>query len=256
MKYPTRGLAKLGIVVPVSNTNLEPDMAMLAPAGVSLHFARAGGYDVDEIPDEHQMHQYAEAGADEAVDSLQLCAPDIILYGCTSATLARGPAFDEQFRCNIERRTGTVAVTAAGAVVRALTDLGASRFAFTSPYVATLNELAIGFIESCGFACVGREDAPRPLGNAQVAATSPEQVIAMAEAANTADADAIVISCTDFRATEAVPEIEQRLGKPVVTSNQAMMYAALQRLRMSAGTSPLGEHLLLQRTGATASAPA
>ena len=43
----SRGVARLGIVVPVSNTNLEPDMVMLRPDGVSLHFARAGGRDRD-----------------------------------------------------------------------------------------------------------------------------------------------------------------------------------------------------------------
>ena len=53
--YQTRGLARCGIVVPVSNTNLEPDMMLLAPAGVSMHFARAGGYDVDQIPDENHI---------------------------------------------------------------------------------------------------------------------------------------------------------------------------------------------------------
>ena len=65
----TRGVARLGIVVPVSNTNLEPDMHLLAPAGVSVHFARAGGYDVDEIPDATQMRNFSDSGIDDIVDS-------------------------------------------------------------------------------------------------------------------------------------------------------------------------------------------
>ena len=48
-KHRSRGRARLGVVVPFSNTNLEPDMAMLCPPGVSVHFARAGGYDLDAI---------------------------------------------------------------------------------------------------------------------------------------------------------------------------------------------------------------
>ncbi len=39
----SRGRARMSIVVPFSNTNVEPDMQMLRPDGVSLHFARVGG---------------------------------------------------------------------------------------------------------------------------------------------------------------------------------------------------------------------
>ena len=84
-EHRTRGRARIGVVVPFSNTHLEPDMAMLCPAGVSVHFARAGGYDLDAIPDEHQMRRYSDAPFEEAVDSLLGCRPDIVLYGCTSA---------------------------------------------------------------------------------------------------------------------------------------------------------------------------
>ena len=46
----SRGRRRFGILVPFTNTNLEPDMVLLRPDGVSLHFARMGGYDQDEIP--------------------------------------------------------------------------------------------------------------------------------------------------------------------------------------------------------------
>jgi len=57
----SRGRARIGVVVPFSNTNLEPDMMMLRPLGVSLHFARANGYDLDEVPDSNQMRKFALA---------------------------------------------------------------------------------------------------------------------------------------------------------------------------------------------------
>ena len=62
----TRGRARIGVVVPVSNSNLEPDMTMMCPPGVSAHFARAGGYDVDAVPDETQMQRYSAAAVDES----------------------------------------------------------------------------------------------------------------------------------------------------------------------------------------------
>jgi len=231
-------------VVPFSNTNLEPDMMMLCPPGVSIHVARTGGYDVDAIPDEHQMRRYSETPFEEAVDSLRACRPDVLLYGCTSATLAQGPGFDAELRRRIEVRVAAPAVTAASAVIEALEDLGVERIAFSSPYVSSLNDCAVSFIEAFGIRCVGRADTAVPLGNDEVAALTPEDVTVLAREADCPQAEAIVLSCTDMRAAEAVPAIEARLGKPVVTSNQAMMYVALKRLGVSPAECALRGQLL------------
>lgn len=241
--YPTRGLARLGIVVPVTNTNLEPDMAMLAPQGVSLHFTRAGGYDVDEIPDEKQMQAYSDSTPDALIEDLRLCRADVVLYGCTSATLAQGPDYDARFRHRIEALAGVPAVTAASALVEVLQGLGVRRFAFTSPYVATLNDLALAYLESFDMTCVARRDAPEPMSNDAVAAVTPDQIIAIAKALDSDAAEAVVISCTDYRATEAIPALEAALGKPVVTSNQATLLVGLKRLGIDLGDSPLQQHL-------------
>ena len=243
----TRGRARAGVVVPFSNTNLEPDMVMLCPPGVSVHFARAGGYDLDAVPDEHQMRHYSDAPFEEVVDSLLGCRPDVLLYGCTSATLARGPAFDAEFRRRIESHAAVPVVTAASAVVEALGDLAVERFAFSSPYVASLNDLAVSFIEAFGFHCVGRADTSAPLGNDEVAALTPEDVAGLARRADCPRAEAVVLSCTDMRAAEAVPAIEAWAGKPVVTSNQAMMHAALKRLGIAPDECALRGHLLAER---------
>ena len=244
--YGSRGRARLGIVVPVSNTNLEPDMMLLAPRGVSLHFARAGGYDVDRIPDEKQMRQYSDTPVDDVIASLGHCRADLIVYGCTSATLAQGPAYDRAFRANIERLAGVPAVTAASALVQVLQALEIESFAFTSPYVASLNDLAIDFIEASGMRCVYRVDAPEPLGNEAVGDTRPDEIIEIALRADHPAAQALVISCTDYRATEAIDELETRLDKPVITSNQASLLVALRRL----GILPDGSPLASQRAAA------
>ena len=247
MEHRTRGRARIAVVVPFSNTNLEPDMTMLCPPGVSVHFARAGGYDLDATPDEHQMRHYSDAPFEEVVDSLLGCRPDVLLYGCTSATLAQGPEFDAEFRRRIEAHGAVPVVTAASAVVEALEDIGVERFAFSSPYVSSLNDLAVAFIEACGFRCVGRADTSAPLGNEEVAALTPDDVTALAAQADCAQAEAIVLSCTDMRAAEAVPAIVAAHGKPVVTSNRAMMHAALKRIGISLRPCRPGRHVHAKR---------
>ena len=94
-------------------------------------------------------------------------------------------------------------------------------------------------------------DTAAALGNDEIAALSPDDVAALAEEADRPEAQAVVLSCTDMRAAEAVVAIERRLGKPVVTSNQAMMHAALKRLGIPHRESVIGEHRLA-RAGAVA----
>ena len=234
----SRGRGRIGIVVPVSNTNLEPDMVMLRPAGVSLHVARAGGYGLDRIPDARQMRQFAEASLDEVVDSLAAALVDVVLYGCTSATLAHGPAFDRAFQAKIEARAGKPAVTAAGAVAEALRDLGIERIAFCSPYTHELNAEAMKFLKLSGIDPVSDAYVGEDLGNYGQGALTPHEVFELACRADSSRAQAVVLSCTDMRSVEAIEAIEAALGKPVVSSNQALMHVAIKRLGLLCATVP------------------
>lgn len=228
-----RGRARFGVLVPYTNTNLEPDMALLAPEGVSMHFARLGGYDVDEIPDEDQM---AGLGASDISEPLRLLAgvrPHVVLYGCTSATLSHGVAFDRDLAATIRTRMGAETVTAAGALVHALHSRGITRIGFASPYVAALNDAAIGFLADEGIETVSRADYPVALGNYGQGELTPEEVAQHARQAAHPDAEALVLSCTDMRSVEATAALERATGKPVICSNRAMVEHAMEVINLT-----------------------
>ena len=233
MMVSNRGVGRIGVLVPFTNTNLEPDIALLAPRGVSIHAARLGGYDVDEIPDAEQM---AGLGASDIEEPLRLIAgvrPDVVLYGCTSATLSHGVAFDRDLSAKVAAMSGAKTVTAAGALVAALSMLGVKKIAFASPYVASLNDLAVGFLADSGFETVSRADYPVALGNYGQGELTPDAVFDLGMQANSDDAEALVLSCTDMRSVETIARLEAATGKPVITSNQAMMRVALDHLELS-----------------------
>ena len=205
-------------------------MAMMCPAGVSMHFTRLGGYDIDEVPDAQQMSGLAKSDIDEAIRLLAGARPDVVLYGCTSATLALGPSFDQELAAKIKQKSGATCITAAGALVNALSTIGVTKIAFASPYVAKLNDSAINFLSSQGFNTVSRFDYPTDLGNYGQGELLPDQIVEFALQADSPQAQAIVLSCTDLRGAEVIETIEAQAGKPVVTSNQAMLFASMQTL--------------------------
>jgi len=69
-----------------------------------------------------------------------------------------------------------------------------------------------------------------------IAAVDPGRIFRMARAVDRPEADAVFISCTDFRAAEAIHALEQDLKKPVLTSNQVTLWALL---RMAGVRSPI-----------------
>ena len=231
----SRGRGRIGVVVPFSNTNLEPDLMLLRPPGVSLHFARAGGYDLDEIPDSNQMREFALSSLEDVIASLRATRPDLILYGCTSATLSHGPQFDREFTQHIQNMAGVPAVTAAGALVEALHANNIKRIAFGSPYVEQLVREAVAFLSASEIEAVSTAHFESELSSYGQSELSPEQVFELGLRADSPKAEALVLSCTDMRAVEVIDRLEYKLDKPVITSNQALMRSAMVRLQKNRG---------------------
>ncbi len=227
---PARARARLGLLVPFTNTNLEPDFALMAPKDLSIHVARLGGYDEDEIPDEAQMQGLGDADIDEPLRLLMGVRPDVVIYGCTSATLTHGPAFDRDLAARIERDCGAKTVTAAGALVHALNRLGVRKIGFASPYVPAINDMAVNFLDTMGFTTVARAEVTETLSNEGQGALDPDAVLALGLRADGPEVEAIVLSCTDMRSVETIDRLEQKVGKPVLSSNQAMLFETVSYL--------------------------
>jgi maleate cis-trans isomerase len=238
---------RIGVIVPSSNTNAEPDLQMLAPTGVTLHCTRSGGYDIDAIPDSAEMRRFARQALDQQLQLLVDGRVELIAYACTSATLSDGPEFDAEFCAEITAKTGLPAVTTAGALVEAMRDLGARRVAFTSPYVVQLAGESVEFIRQCGIEVVNQLGFERELSSLEQNRLTPADAYRMGLAADHPDADLLVISCTDYRALEAVNALEQALAKPVVTSNSALMYVCLKHLGLDCSDIEVGGYLYTRR---------
>lgn len=231
---------RIGVLVPFTNTNLEADMMRLLGPDMSIHFTRIGGYAMDEIPDSTEMAHMGEADISQALQLIAGVRPDVVLYGCTSATLTHGPDFDAALIDTIQHTIGVKAITAAGTLLTALHALGATRIGFASPYVGEVTQQAIEFLRAAGIKTVNRAEMNGRLGNVGQGAVTPDEVFELALRADHKHAEAIVLSCTDLRAVEAIERIENALGKPVVTSNQAMMFAVLMEFGLPMSRTGFG----------------
>ena len=214
------------MLVASGNVVMEPDFWRNVPAGVTVHSSRLGrGTPEVSLATLEVMLR----NLDETASLLADARPDLVVFGCTSASFMGGKGADEAIAARIRDKTGIPAVTTSTAVLEALRHLGARSVAILTPYVREINERVRVFMEANNFA-VSRLEGLEIRATHDIAAVDPDEITRHARSADTPDADVLFISCTQFRGWEAVARLEQDLGKPVVTSNQASLWAALGRL--------------------------
>lgn len=92
-----------------------------------------------------------------------------------------------------------------------------------------LNRREAEFLDAAGYDVVAI-DGLGLTSNTDIGAQDPETAAEGARAIDDPDADAVFVSCTNYRTFEVIPELERDLEKPVVTSNQATLWDALGKL--------------------------
>ena len=134
-----------------------------------------------------------------------------------------------------------------GAVTDALLSLGASRIAVVHPYLKTIGARLAAYLADAGFDVVANRGLgleSRVIGPVDYATTA-----GLITAGDHPDADALFVSCTALPTYDLIAPLEQRLGKPIVTANQAGIWAALGAVGKTA-TGP-GQRLLNARKRAS-----
>jgi maleate isomerase len=174
-----------------------------------------------------------------AARDLGTARPDVVVFGCTSAGALRGNDYDAQLCERISELAGAPVVSTIGAVRAAIQASGAASIGVITPYVDELNEKIKASIEADG-AHVATITGLGITDNFEIAEVGHDEIVAFAEHAlgPLAAGDGIGLvfaSCTNFGAMAARPAIAERLGLPVVTSNQAVLAAAVARLKALAG---------------------
>lgn len=150
---------------------------------------------------------------------------DVMAYSCTSGTVVIG---FEAVQASIRAaRPGVPCTTPISASLAAFERLGVDRVAVLTPYVDDVNAAISGHLAQHGIG-VPRFTSFGMADDNYMAGLSPDVIHQAALEADTADAQALFISCTAIRAVDAVERIEADLGKPVVTANQAMFWQALR----------------------------
>jgi maleate isomerase len=217
---PPEQRLRLGLILLATDLTTESDFARLVPADVAAIHATRVTYVNPTTPENlRRMTPRLEAAAELLVPGAAL---DGICFSCTAASVVIG---DDVVAAAVQRaRPGVPVITPIAAARAALKALAVQRIVLLTPYVVETTLPMAAHLAGRGFdvvrsSCLGLED------DREMARLEPACLVEAALRADDPRAEALFISCTALSVLDVVAEIETRLGKPVVTSNQASIWA-------------------------------
>ena len=219
--------ARIGIIVPSVNTVVEPWFSRVCPPGVTVHAARM--FLDNNLTADALMRMDRDEGL-RGVKQIMSCKPSSVAYCCTASSIVQGLEYDGRLNHELNQAAGVPAFTATLGIIEALHAVGAKRIAVCSPYTRAIDDAEHVFFSAAGFEILG--SAHLGIADAfRLADPTPEDITQLALKAwhaGNAEADATLITCLNMNSQTVIESLEQRTGKPVITSTQATLWKALR----------------------------
>jgi maleate isomerase len=223
--------AKFGVLVPSTNTSVQPEFDAMRPAGVTNHTSRILIPDnpVRNDADFSQLMVDIRAALMNAVDAAMTCRPDYLVMGMSAETFWDGVDGSAALQRRIEERAGVKVAMGSDACRAALAAYGGiRRIAVITPYMPVGDAQVVRFFSECGFevAALKGLKCASPVQIAHVAEkTLRDAIIEL----NDPSIDAIVQVGTNLAMARLAAIAEFWLDKPVIAINTATYWWALRQ---------------------------
>jgi maleate isomerase len=216
--------ARVGLIIPSSNRMVEQEMVHGFPAGVFPHVTRLRMTGAHRGPISALLPRVEEASR-----ALADAKCDVVAFHCTANSMDEGQDGEERILGAVGRSGVAGATTTATAVRRALRALNARRIVLVTPYSQAATDHEAEFLVEAGHEVIVAKGFGLANSDAYCATPTPfwrESTLASARP----DADVYFVSCANISVFGVIEELEGKLGRPVITSNQVVIWDALCRL--------------------------
>lgn len=223
--------SKIGIVMPSTNTSVQPECEELRPRGVTNHVARIT---IPERPltTDQAFMEHVEAmrsGVSGAIAQVMTCQPNHVIMGVALEAFWGGVAQAEKLRQDLEAQAGVGVTMGSDASRAALDAFKAKRIAVLTPHQPKGDEVVHAYLTEAGYEVV-RLKGLKCASPTLIAHTTPQQVRDSYRELDGDDIDAILQVGTNLAGMAVAAEAERWLGKPVLSMNAITYWLALRRL--------------------------
>jgi len=222
---------KLGIVIPSTNSIVQPETDAMRPPGVTNHISRIHIGDLPLTNDTEFASMVEAIGPDlfGAVDRVMTCKPAHLIMAMSIPTFWGGVAGAEQLRTRMEARAGVAVSLGSLACAEALRKFpDVRRIGILTPYQPIGDAHVARFFEEGGWRVAAVHSLKRP-SEVQIGHATENDMRDGLRALAAQGVDAIVQAGTDLAMADLAGEAERWLGLPVIAINVATYWSALRR---------------------------
>jgi maleate cis-trans isomerase len=215
-----------GVLIPSTNTTVEIEYTRLLPPEWQAHYGRL-------MSSNHGASPFASPlDEDVAYQAKLLGTARVEIIGLiqTSACLFADD-YDETTCARITENSGGIpAITSAMAIGEALRAMGARHVALVSPYSEEVNEKARRYFETKHDLKIAALEGFAAKDSYMIGKLGPENARDAFRRIDRPEIEAFVVPGGNFPTMMSIPAWEREFKKPVVTTNQAALWAMLRRI--------------------------
>ncbi|MGW0902611.1 maleate cis-trans isomerase family protein [Streptomyces sp. NPDC002853] len=232
-------MTALGFLYPGHSAEDDyPRMEQMLGSDVRLQVVHT---DIGE--DAHRVDALLEMGSAQrlaaGVEELRLAGAEAVVWACTSASFVFGwEGAHDQVRA-LARSAGLPASSTSFAFAHAVREVGAGRVAVAATYPEDVAGLFASFLKASGVEVVSTQGSGI-ITAAEVGTWGWDEVRAMARAGDHPDAEALLLPDTALHTAAYIHDLEEDLGKPVLTANQVTVWEALRLATRRVNAPSLG----------------
>lgn len=217
---------RIGLLVPSSNTMIEPDFYKNVPSEWSVHTSRMYLESTTVEGESRMLDEFALPAA----QNLATANPHVIVFGCTSAGALRGNQYDAELTQRISNETGIPVVSVIKSVRQTLAKHKAKKIVVVTPYIDELNNRIRTSLEEDGVEVLRIKGMGISM-NYKIAEVPKEQIIKLSlDSLDGLNPDLLFLSCTNFPAMSALGDLRKLIKIPIITSNQVAVEAAVNKI--------------------------
>ena len=163
---------------------------------------------------------------------------DCIVYGCTSGTIAAGyKSIEKKVKAAKPKAKLT---TPSSAVIKALNKLDIKKIAIFTPYSKKLNDEVVNYFSNEGFKITSNSYLDIK-ADYDIGKVDQEFLYNTLSNIEIKDAEALFISCTALPVLNIIDKLEKKLNKPVLSSNQALIWDSLESIGKNNSVTGFGK---------------
>jgi maleate isomerase len=224
-KFSSFSNPKIGLITLASDFRIEKDFNMIINGNsIDLYCNRIKSYNPLTNESLKKMAENITNVTEEILPGEKI---DCIAYGCTSGTIATG--YKNIYEKVNKAKPNTKVTTPITSAIKALESLKIKKITIFTPYTDEINQSLIKYFNDNNFNIIKLTylDIKSDIDIGKVDIDHLYDVLSNLDLS---DSDALFVSCTALPVLSLIDRLEEKLKKPVLSSNQTLIWDTLKEI--------------------------